>query len=217
MTTSQGAGTPAQHPTGAPEPTVSEPSSVPAPANADTSERAPLTGRIAAPPDGLGQLEAEIERTREQLGETVRELIARTDVKRQARAKVAELRVRAKDTTSHARATATAGAVSLRGQVAEKTTAARQATPDQVQRAVKNGVSGAKERWIPLTVVAGVLVVACVALRQWRRSPDARPQRLGTQVRRRPHPHRVAWRLLTLQTGGEAAAHDRGLFGHGEA
>jgi hypothetical protein len=200
MTASQGAGTPAKQPAGATEASDSE-LSPQATANAGTQETAPLTGRVTAPPDDLRQLEAEIERTREQLGETLRELIARADVKGLARAKAAELGGRVKDTTSQARKTAAAGAVNVRSQVADKTAAARQkattagvarkdqlrnraaavsapawqATPEQVRRAVTNGANGAKERWIPLTLAAGVLIVGCLALRQWRRSPGAGP------------------------------------------
>jgi uncharacterized protein DUF3618 len=202
--TSQGAGTPAGQPADAAEASGSE-LSPRATASADKKEKetAPLTGRISGPPDDLRQLEAEIERTREQLGDTVRELVARADVKSLARVKAAELRGRVKDTTSQARRTATAGAVSVRSQVAGKTAAARQkatstgaaqkdqlrnraaavsapvwqATPEQVRRAVTSGASGAKERWIPLTLAAGVLIVGCLALRQWRRSSGAGPEK----------------------------------------
>lgn len=196
MTTSQGAGTPAKQPAGAAEAAGSELSSQ-ATANAGTPETAPLTGRVAAPPDDLRQLEAEIERTREQLGETVQELVARADVKSLARAKAVELRGRVKDTTSQARKAATAGAVSVRGQLTDKSAAALQkatsagaiqkdqlrnravavstpawqATPEQVRRAVTNGASGAKEHWVPLTLAAGALIAGCMALRRWRRLP----------------------------------------------
>lgn len=206
MTTSQGAGTqgagtPARQPASAAEASGSEVSPQ-ATTDADKKETAPLTGRIAGPPDDLRQLEAEIERTREQLGDTVRELAARADVKSLARAKAAELRGRVKGSTSQARRTATAGAVNVRSQVAGKTVAARQkatssgaarkdqlrnraaavsapvwqATPEQVRRTVTNGASSAKERWMPLTLAAGVLIVGCLALRQWRRSACAGPK-----------------------------------------
>ena len=46
------------------------------------------------------ELRQEIERTREQLGETVEQLAAKTDVKGRARAKAAELAGRAKSTDS---------------------------------------------------------------------------------------------------------------------
>ena len=194
MTISQGAGTPAKQPAGAAEASGSELSSQ-ATANGDTPETATLTGHVA-PPDNLRQLEAEIERTREQLGETVQELVTRADVKSLARAKAAELRGRVKDTTSQARKTATASAVGVRGQVADKTAVALQkatsagatqkdqlrnravavsapawqATPEQVRRAVTNGAGGAKERWLPLTLAASSLILGYSAFRRWRRS-----------------------------------------------
>jgi hypothetical protein len=212
MTTSQGAGTPAQQPSGPAE--GSQPAgeaegsgselSPQAKADAekaDKQEAAPLTGRISKPPDDLRQLEAEIERTREQLGETVRELASRADMKSLARAKAGALTGRVKNTTSQARKTATTGVVSVRAQVVGKTTVARQkatsagtagkvqlrtratavstpvwqATPEQVRRTVTKGASGAKERWIPLTLAASVLIVGCLALRQWRRTAGAKP------------------------------------------
>jgi Protein of unknown function (DUF3618) len=200
MTASQGEGTPAKQPAGAAEASGSE-LSPQATANAGAQEAAPLTGRIA-PADDLRQLEAEIERTRQRLGETVQELAARADVKSLARARAAELRERVKDTTSQARKAATASVMSVRSQVGDKTAAARQkaisagaagkdqlsnraaavsaptwqATPEPVRRAVANGASGAKERWIPLTLAAGVLIAGCLALRQWRRSSGAGPE-----------------------------------------
>ena len=99
----------------------------------------------------------------------------------------------------------TVGAVSVRSQVADKTAAARQkatsagaarkgqlrnraaavsapawqATPEQVRRAVTNGASGAKEHWIPLTLAAGVLIVGCLALRQWSSQASSRLLRVA--------------------------------------
>jgi hypothetical protein len=130
-------------------------------------ETPPLTG-VAAPPDDLRHLEAQIERTREQLGATVQELAARADVKTRARAKAAEVTGRVKSTTVQARTNAVARAGSVRSQVTGTTASAWEATPDQVRFAVTKGASGAKERWVPLTITAGVLVVGCLAVRQWR-------------------------------------------------
>jgi hypothetical protein len=161
---------------------------------ADAQETTPLTG-VAAPPDNLRQLEAEIERTREELGATVQELAARADVKTRARAKAAEVTGRVKTTTAQARTNAAARAGSARDQVTGTTAAARQkatsagragrdqlrsraaaagtpvweATPEQVRSAVTKGANGARERWVPLTIAAGVLVVGYVAVSQWRR------------------------------------------------
>lgn len=167
-------------------------------APADTQETTPLTG-IAAAPDDLRRLETEIERTRDQLGATVQELAARVDVKTRARAKAAEVTGRLKTTTVQARTNAAARAGSVRSQVASTTVAARQkalsasgagrdrlrgraaavsapvweATPEQVRRTVTKGANGARERWMPLAVAAGVLIVGYLALRQRARRSAA--------------------------------------------
>ena len=54
------------------------------------------------------ELRQKIERTREELGETVEQLAAKTDVQGRARAKAAELAGRAKSTTAQARTQAAA-------------------------------------------------------------------------------------------------------------
>jgi hypothetical protein len=177
---------------------------------ADAQETTPLTG-VAAPPDDLRQLEAEIERTREQLGATVQELAARADVKTRARAKAAEVTGRVKSTTDQARTNAAARAGRVRSQITGTTAAARQkaisagragrdqvrsraaavgapvweATPEQVRSAVTKGATGARERWVPLTVAAGVLVVGYVAVRQWRRRAACLPSVPGRARRGR--------------------------------
>jgi Protein of unknown function (DUF3618) len=204
MTTSQGTGKPAERPAAEAEAVPGTELSPRAAADADAQEAAPLAGSIAAAPDDPQQLEAEIERTREQLGMTVQELVARADVKSRARAKAAELTGKLRDTTVQARQNAAARAGNARSQVVGKTAAARQkaisagaartdqlrsraaavgapvweATPEQVRRAVTKGASGARERWMPLAVGAGVLIVGYLALRQWRRrSPSAGPDK----------------------------------------
>lgn len=73
-------------------------------------------GAGAAPADPVA-LEREIERTREQLGETVEQLVAKTDVKARAQAKATELTGRVKAKASQARqqaATRTDGAADQR-------------------------------------------------------------------------------------------------------
>lgn len=198
MTTSQGTGKPAEQPaTEAEAASGTELSHRAADGNAE--EMAPLTGSIAPAPDDARQLEAEIERTREQLGQTVQELVARADVKSMARTKAAELTGRVKSTTVQARHNAAARAGSVRGQVTGRTAAAQhramsagaagrdqlrsratavsapvwEATPEQARRAVTKGASGAREHWMPLAMAAGVLVAGYLAFRQWRRSSNA--------------------------------------------
>jgi hypothetical protein len=184
MTTSQGTGKPAERPAGESEAVPGTQLSRRAAADADGEEMATLTGSVAPIPDDPQQLEAEIERTREQLGETIQELVARTDVKSLARVKAAELTGSVRNTTVQARQNAAARAASARSQVADKMAAVRnraaavgapvwEATPEPVRRAVTKGASGARERWIPLAAAAGVLIAGYLTFRQLKtRSSD---------------------------------------------
>lgn len=149
----------------------------------------------AGPPDDVQELQQEIEETRAQLGETVEQLAAKTDVKARARGKAAELTGRVKGTTSQARTQAAARAGSVRDQLASKAggtgqramslgtaakeqlsgraaaagTPAWEATPEPVRQAVAKGASSARQRRAPLAVAAGVLVVSYLAIRWWRK------------------------------------------------
>jgi hypothetical protein len=78
-------------------------------------------------PDDPDQLRQDIERTREQLGETVEALVAKTDVKAQAKDKVGQLTGRLKGTTAQAKEQATTRVAQARDQLASKTSGAKQA------------------------------------------------------------------------------------------
>ncbi len=127
----------------------------------------------------MQELQREIEQTREQLGETVEQLVAKTDVKARARAKAAELTGRVEDKTSQARTQAAAGAGRVRDQFAGKDQAQRrvaavaapvwEAAPEPVRQAVAKGASSARRRRVPLAVAAGVLMAGYLAIRWWRR------------------------------------------------
>lgn len=142
MTATQGAGRSGEQ-TAADGETASAPAVPQQASEADTQQMAPLTGKVAAPPDNARQLEAEIERTREQLGETVQELVARVDVKSRAQAKAAEVSGQLKST-----------AAQIRGDAAART-------------------RGVRENWIPLAVAAGLLTIGALALSQWKRRISA--------------------------------------------
>lgn len=161
MTTSRGTGIPAQRPAAGPETAPGSELSQTT-AAADAREAAPLTGNIAAAPDDPRQLEAEIERTRERLGETVQELVARVDVKSRAQAKAAEVTSRVKATTVQARQNAAARAGSVRDQVAGTAATVR-------QKAISAGGAGAREPWMPLAIASGVLFAGYLVLRQYER------------------------------------------------
>jgi hypothetical protein len=157
MTTSKGAGIPVQRPAAEAEAAGSE-LSPQATANADRAETTPLTGRITAPADDSQRLVAEIERTREYLGEIVQELAARVDVKTRARAKGAEVSGRMKS-----------AAVQVRNRAAAVGAPVWEATPEQVRRAVTQGANSARDHWMPLGLAAGALIVGYLAVRQWNR------------------------------------------------
>lgn len=132
-------------------------------AGADTREMT-LTGSVTPAPDDARQLEAEIERTREQLGRTVQELAARADVKSRARAKATEVTDRLKGTAAQVRGNASARAKSVRDQVAGTTGAARR----QAASAGASVTKGARDYWMPAVIGAGVIALDYVAVRQWR-------------------------------------------------
>ena len=168
------------------------------PPDAGTAARTPETATPAdagaAVPDDA-QLQQEIERTREQLGETVEQLAAKADVKARARDKAAEFSGRVKSTAGQARKEAAARSESARSQLAGKTAAARQkatsaggagkdqlqtraaavampvweATPEHLRRAVAKGASTARQRRVPLAAAAAALILGYLAIRRWRR------------------------------------------------
>jgi Protein of unknown function (DUF3618) len=120
------------------------------------------------PVDGA-ELRQEIERTREQLGETVEQLAAKTDVKRRARAKATELAGRARRTAAQARTQAATQVSNVRGQLQAKAAPVREATPEPVRRAVAQGASAAQERRVPLAVAAVTLIAGYLVFRWWRK------------------------------------------------
>jgi chromosome segregation ATPase len=88
----------------------------------------------AEPPDDPEQIRQEIERTRDQLGETVEALVAKADVKAQAKERVGQLSDRLKDKTAQVKDTAaqakdqaTARVGQARSQLAGKTSDAKTA------------------------------------------------------------------------------------------
>jgi hypothetical protein len=116
----------------------------------DGEGTAPISGTIAPLPDDARQLEREIQRTREQLGATVQELVAKADVKGRTLAKATELSGRYKSTLVQARKSAW------------------EATPEQVRRTMTKGAGGARERWVLVAAVAGAVIIDCLAIWQWR-------------------------------------------------
>lgn len=110
---------------------------------AGLSVTAPGSGAGPAVPDDPDEVRHEIERTREQLGETVEQLAAKADVKKQAQEKAAELRAQMK-----ARASQLAG---------------------QAQRAAGRGAGSVQQRRVPVAVAVaatGVLLLGYLVIRR---------------------------------------------------
>lgn len=134
-----------------------------------------------AAPGGAGpgdeqRLREEIRQTREQLGETVEQLVAKTDVKARARAKVAGLTGRLKGRTAEVGTKAAGRGGELRRQVAGKTLMARQkaaavggTAPEPVRRTAVQAANMAKQRRVPLIAATASLLAGLVALRWWRK------------------------------------------------
>lgn len=112
----------------------------------------------SASPDDPEQLRAEIERTRERLGRTAKLLVAKTDVKARAQAKVTDLRQRAKGATSQVRRQAAVQARSARGQLVMGRDRLQSQAPDVL-----------KTYRTQLIIAVGVLVAGAVVVRIWSR------------------------------------------------
>lgn len=100
-------------------------------------------------------IQAEIEQTRERLGETVEELVAKADVKARAKDKAAELKAKAQVKAADAKTKAQVKAADVKTTAQEK--AAGVSRNDLVQR-----------RW-PVAAVAGAVVIAGLII-VWRRA-----------------------------------------------
>lgn len=118
---------------------------------AQSEESAEVVGRVVQGPAGdqpdAERLRDEIERTREHLGATVEQLVARADVKSRALAEAAE----------------------LTGRLRQAAVQARQAAPGYARRAMIQVTKTARQQRVPLSVTAGVLVGLGMVIWQRRR------------------------------------------------
>lgn len=147
----------------------------------DGPETASPADAAPAAPNDPQELEREIERTRDQLGETVELLAAKADVKKRAQAKATELSERIKSKAGEVRQMAADRGDSVRGQLAGTTATAQkrvaaaatpvwEATPAPVRKAVAKGASTARQRRVPLAAAAGALIVGYLVIRRRRSS-----------------------------------------------
>jgi hypothetical protein len=103
------------------------------------------------------EIQQEIERTREHLGETVEELAAKADVKARARAKAAEVKAKAQDKAAQVSGRMRDKTADLPGRIKDR-------TADVSERVKRSQVT--QRRW-PLAVAAGIVVVGAAV--RWRR------------------------------------------------
>jgi ElaB/YqjD/DUF883 family membrane-anchored ribosome-binding protein len=93
-----------------------------------------------------GQIRSDIERTREQLGETVEALAHKTDLKTQARARLDETRARFRRTAGDAQARMAGTASGARAQLSD-------ASPEQARDVAATAAEAVRRR--PLPYAAG--------------------------------------------------------------
>lgn len=141
------------------------------------------------------ELRHEIERTREQLGETMQALAAKTDVKARAQDKAAQLAGRLKSMTAQARQQAAVQAGQLQRQLAGKTAGPRQKaasvsgpakdqvrqqaaaaaakiskiTPEPLHRGAAQAAGTARQLRAPLAAAIGAALGAWLVIAWWRR------------------------------------------------
>ena len=115
-------------------------------------------------PDDPEQLKAAIERTREELGRTAEQLVAKTDVKARTQAKASDLTQRAKDATGQVRRQAAAQAGRARTQLVSGYQAS-----GPLNQTVTQGIEGSRAYRKPLIIAVGVLIAGAIAVRIWNR------------------------------------------------
>ena len=137
-------------------------------------------------PDDPEQLRQDIEKTREQLGETVEALVAKADVKAQGKEKVGQLTDRVKGSTAQAKeqlttktqdvkqAAATNGAPAKEQFQARATAVGgkvRDVTPEPVQRAARHAAARTSPRQASIVAAAvGVVILGIIVIRRRRHS-----------------------------------------------
>jgi lysozyme family protein len=132
--------------------------------------------------DDVQQLEQEITETRERLGDAVEELVAKLDVKSQAKAKAARVtntvtgRVHRVRNQAQARSSRIAGQVTTTakhargraavtaGQAKDSAASAASSVPESARRVAATGASVAKKRPVQIGAAVSVLIAALVAV-----------------------------------------------------
>jgi Protein of unknown function (DUF3618) len=136
------------------------------------------TGEVPAqsPPDDVQQLEEEIAATRERLGDAVEELVAKLDVKSQARAQVTKVKDQVVGAARGARGQAAVKSAKARDQITgtaqqalDRTTAAAEGAPAPAKHAAATGTKLAKQRPVQIGAAAALLIAGVVIVLLSRR------------------------------------------------
>ena len=142
-----------------------------------------VVGAAPGPADDPQELQEEIERTREHLGQTVEALMAKIDVKARAQDEASRLIGRLKARAVQARQQAAARTYQARHQVADKTAGPREqvaeaaagiskVTPEPVKQAAGNAATTVRQRRTPLLAAIGAVgagLVGWLLFQRWRR------------------------------------------------
>ena len=124
-----------------------------APASSSAEEKSP------------GQIEAEIETTRGDLGETVAELADKADVKKQAKKKAANTKAKAAAKKNEVKQAATATTQAVTGKVKEAVPESAPEASQKAQQAAAQASQAARENPVPAAAIgafAGGLVIGWI-------------------------------------------------------
>ena len=111
------------------------------------------------------EIQQEIERTRERLGDTVDELAAKADVKARTRAKAAEVKAKAQDKAAEVKAKAQDKAAEVKAKAQGKATEVK-GKATQVSGQLRQHET-VQRRWPLAAAVAGAVIIASIVV--WRR------------------------------------------------
>jgi hypothetical protein len=118
------------------------------------------------------QVQAEIEETRAELGDTVEALVAKTDVKGQAKQAVNDAKATVAEKAADVKQTVTAKAADVKQTVTDKkdeaTTAAQETTPDSVGETGRRAVTLAQDNRPALIVAAAFALGLLIGSRRGR-------------------------------------------------
>jgi uncharacterized membrane protein YqiK len=119
----------------------------PAPVKAADEEKSPA------------EIRAEIDATREELGDTVEALAEKTDVKAQAKAKVDDVKAQAQAKADELKSQAQAAAEEAKAKAEDLSEKAKAAAPESPQEGIQQAQALAKQNPKPLAIAGGILAL----------------------------------------------------------